>query len=142
VVGGFGGGTGTFNLRFQHLPTGNATPIVLTRPATGGTVSGATSGTGTLTSTCGSASGPEQMYYFSTCAYAGGAYSGSLCGATWDTQLYFRDATAGTQTCNDDSCGLQSTLSGTVSGGGGLRALYVDGWGGSSGAYTLTYTMP
>jgi len=142
VVSGFGGTTGTFTLRFQHLPTGNGTPIVLSHPATGGTRTGTTSGTGTLAETCTSASGPEQMYYFTTCSYTGGAFSASTCtGTSYDTVLQFRDATSGTNTCNDDSCGLQSSISGTVSSGAGLRAVYVDGFSGA-GSYTLTYTMP
>ena len=142
VVSGFGGTTGTFTLRFQHLPTGNGTPIVLSHPATGGTRTGTTSGTGTLAETCTSASGPEQMYYFTTCSYTGGAFSASTCtGTSYDTVLQFRDATSGTNTCNDDSCGLQSSISGTVSSGAGLRAVYVDGYSGA-GSYTLTYTMP
>ena len=142
IVGGFGGASGSFTLRFQHLPTGNMTPIVLGRGA-GLVVSGTTSGTGQLTTTCGSAGGPEQMYYFTTCSYAGGSFSATTCSrASWDTQLYFRDARSGSEVCNDDSCGLQSNLSGTVSAGAGLRALYIDGFGAASGAYSIQYTMP
>ena len=142
VVSGFGGQTGTFTLRFQHLPTGTGVPVALTHPATGAVVSGTTAGASGITATCGSSTGPETMYYFMACP-GGGAFSASTCSAaTWDTQLYFRDASSGVETCNDDACGLQSTVSGTSSAGAGLRALYIDGFGGGSGAYTITYTMP
>jgi hypothetical protein len=144
VVSGFGGQTGTFTLRFEHLPTGNGTPVVLPRPASSATVSGTTSGSGTESSCAGE--GPEILYYFTTCpSYGGGSFSATTCSrASWDTVLYFRDAASGAaDVCNDDSCGWQSMISGTVSAGAGLRGLYIDGyWSTSAGSYSILYTMP
>jgi len=56
--------------------------------------------------------------------------------------LDFRDARGGTAVCDDNGCGLQSTVSGTVSSGWGLRALYVDGNGTAAGSFSIGYTMP
>jgi hypothetical protein len=142
VVGGFGGGAGTFTLHFQHMPTGTVRFTTLTQ-GTNLTLTGTTSGTGEVSSTCGAPTGPEHMFYYVTCpSYAGGALSATTCSrASWDTQLFFKQGN-GTELCNDDACSLQSTLTGTVTSGAALRALYIDGFGGSSGAYSVLYTVP
>jgi hypothetical protein len=137
VVSGCGD-SGAATLHVQHLPVGNGT---VTRIAASGTNSytGTTMGTGTLTQSCGG-SGPENTYYFISCpVFPGGSFSASTCGnATWDTVLDQRSATRSpVESCNDDTCGLQSAITSTLPAGAGLHTLYVDGLGGASGAYTL-----
>ena len=88
------------------------------------------------------------MYFYTTCpSYTGGAFSfttcpnGSTSSASFDTQLSFVQGNGGT-TCVDDSCGLQTTITGTATAGAALRAFYVDGFGGSAGTYNVRYTVP
>ncbi len=143
VVSGFGTATGPFTLRFQHLPVGNGAVTQLADPTTGvQTLTGTTSGTGVLTQSCGSgATGPETTYWYTTCpSFTALNYTASTCGAaTWDTVLEQRSAArTPLAVCNDDACSTQSTVSGTLAAGAGLHALYVDGYSGAAGAYTLS----
>jgi hypothetical protein len=143
VVSGFGSATGPFTLRFQHLPVGNGAVTQLADPTAGvQTLTGTTTGTGVLTQSCGvGATGPETTYWYTTCPnFTALNYTASTCGAaTWDTVLEQRSAArTPLAVCNDDACSTQSTVSGTLAAGAGLHALYVDGYSGASGAYTLS----
>jgi hypothetical protein len=82
-----GCGSGMANLRFQHVPAGNGSVTFLPAGASV-TASTSTSGTGRVSSSCGS-SGPENTYFWYTCAGAtGGAFTATTCSrATWDTSL-------------------------------------------------------
>ena len=44
--------------------------------------------------------------------------------------------------CNDNACGLQSSLAAYVTPGAGLHALVVDGFSGAGGAYSVVVTRP
>ena len=71
-----------------------------------------------------------------------GNYRLSLCGSTYDTGLlvynYVCPPAPSDYLCgNDDNCGLQSELSVPLVAGQEVL-IVVDGWGGSSGIYTLT----
>jgi hypothetical protein len=135
---------GRANLRFQHIAIGNGSLTLLPAGATT-TASTSTSGTGRITSTCGSA-GAENTYYWFTCAsHAGGAFGASTCSrASWDTSLaQVSPARATTTVCNDDACGTQSTVNATIPAGAGIHALYVDGYNSAaSGTYTVSVTRP
>ncbi|MEI8257673.1 MAG: hypothetical protein WCJ30_18515, partial [Deltaproteobacteria bacterium] len=138
-----GCGSGAATIHFQHLPVGNG-PIGQLAAGAGATIAGTTSGTGLIAAGCCSG-GPENTYWWATCpASAGGAFSAATCGgASWDTDLEQRSATRATvSVCNDDSCGLQSSLASTIPAGAGLHTFYVDGCDAGAGAYTVTYTRP
>ena len=121
-------------------------------PAEGGTFTGATSGASTEAGTCGaSALGPENV--FSWVAPRTGTAVFETCGATaYDTVLYARSGScsAGPQlACNDDTpgCGAGggpnrgSRLSLAVT-AGQTYFVFVDGYNGGSGSYTLTVSPP
>jgi len=142
VVGGFNTNTGNFTLRFQHLPAGGGAVNRITSTATGlQTFMGTTTGTSAFSTSCGGGSGPEVAYYFTTCPnFVQTAFTASTCGAaTWDTVLEQRSAgRTPLSFCNDDACSVQSTVTGNIPAAQGLHTLYVDGFGGASGAYTLS----
>jgi hypothetical protein len=155
VVSGFGTASfGPYSLHVQSLPAGNGTVAALTSPSSGASVSGSTSGTGNIApTTCGmfGSNAGESTYYWASCpAYAGGAVTFSFCAspgtATYDTVLYFRQGNGSAEACNDDfggSCtALRSELSGTAASGALLHAVYVDGYNGATGSYTMRYTIP
>jgi hypothetical protein len=125
--------TGTINLRWQTLATGAGTAV---RATTSGNYTGTTTSSGTTSGTCGGSSG-ENLVYFTVCPSVSRSVTASTCsGATWDTVLYMRSS-GGTQlACADDSCGLQSTITATAT-GPGVFGVFVDGFGGGSGSYTL-----
>jgi hypothetical protein len=137
--------SGAATIHFQHLPVGNG-PLAALPAGTNATAAGTTSGAGVYTTTCGYSTGPDNTYYWQTCpAYAGGAFSASLCGAAaWDTILEQRSATrAPVAVCNDDSCSsLQSAVGSTIPAGAGIHTLVIDGYNGAAGPYTITYTRP
>ncbi len=125
--------TGTVNLRWQTLPTGSGTAARITG---NGTYSGTTSGTG-ITSSC-TGSGPENVHYFTLCPATSRTVTASTCSlASFDTVLYLRSGTGVDVVCNDDACGVQSSISGAIS-GPGLWGVFVDGWGGASGSYSVS----
>jgi hypothetical protein len=145
VVGGFASLTGPFTLRFQHLPIGNGsvTQITTLSPGTQ-TFMGTTSGTGVVTQTCSRAPGPENTYWIATCpSFTATQYNATTCGAAaFDTVLEQRSASRSANVCNDDACGLQSTIANTLPAGAGLHTFYVDGFSATTlGAYTLSLTL-
>lgn len=139
-----GCGSGMANLRFQHIPIGNGSLSFLPMGSTPIAMA-STSGTGRITSSCGSA-GPENTYYWYTCpSFTAAMFSASTCGrASWDTSLaQSSPARATPVVCNDDSCGTQSQLTSTIPAGPGIHALYIDGYSStSSGSYTIAVTRP
>ncbi len=72
------------------------------------------------------------------CLSSGGTVTFSTCGgASWDTYLRIYDTVPGSQLAsNDDSCGLQTTLTKALS--VGCYVLVVEGFSTHAGAYTLT----
>ncbi|MBK8692904.1 MAG: hypothetical protein IPN17_11565 [Deltaproteobacteria bacterium] len=145
VVSGFSTNSGPFTLHFQHLPIGSGAVTQITSLAAGTqTFMGTTSGTGVLTQSCTTAGGPETSYWFMTCpTFAATQFNAATCGAaTWDTVLEQRSAARTANICNDDGCGAQSTITGTLASGAGLHSLYVDGYSAAAaGAYTLSLTF-
>src|SRR3989442_3151044 len=162
VVDGYGGAQGTFSLTITPpapttttttLPGGGGCSSPMVLPASGGTVSGATSGTSALVGSCGSSgTSPERVYQW-TPAVSGTATI-QTCGAatTFDTVLYLRSGACATGSevaagCNDDACanatGLYraSRLTPTVT-AGQTYFIVVDGYGGVRGTFSLTVTPP
>ncbi len=162
VVDGYGGAQGTFSLTVTPpaattttttLPGGGgcSSPIVL--PASGGTVSGATSGTSALVGSCGSSGiSPERVYQWTPAVSGTATIQTCGAGTTFDTVLYLRSgACAGGPEvaggCNDDACtnasGLNraSRLTPTVT-AGQTYYIVVDGYGGAQGIFSLAITPP
>ncbi len=144
VVEPFSGAGGEFTLHVQHYPVGNGSVSPL--DLSGGTrrLSGTTSGTGAVSSTCCSY-GAENTYFAATCPSFGEVgFRASTCGlATYDTELDLRSgnrAASGGSVCNDDSCGLQSLITGRLPAGAGLHVLYADACSGS-GPYAIDLTI-
>jgi hypothetical protein len=120
------------------------TPVA-TIPAGGGVFVGATSSASGafLGGSCAPSAGSPENTYEWTPGTSGQAAI-DLCGSSYDTVLYIREgACNGTElACNDDSCGLQSTIFPTVT-AGQTYTIVVDGYGrGSFGSYDLTVTPP
>ena len=127
--------SGTVNLRWQQIGAGNG---IYTRITTNGTYTGTTSGTGTQATACRTAGGPEAGVYFTMCPATTRTVTAATCtGTTWDSVLELRGAADMSIACVDDSCGLQSSVTGDVT-GPGVFAVQVDGYSASAlGAYSL-----
>src|SRR6266436_919173 len=122
-------------------------------PASGGTVSGATSGTSALAGSCGSSgTAPEQVFQWTPAASGTATIQTCGAGTTFDTVLYLRSGACASGSevaagCNDDACanatGLYraSRLTPTVT-AGQTYYIVVDGYGGAQGLYGLTVTPP
>lgn len=110
--------------------------------ACGATVTGTTAGS-TATgqpAACGTYDGaPTAGGVWYTVTGDGGQITASLCGSAYDTQIGIFTGTCGAFTCvagNDDSCGLQSSVSWNSS-NGVTYYIYVTGFGTAAGNYTL-----
>jgi hypothetical protein len=129
-------------IHFEHIPVGSGAVSALVRGSS--TRSGTTTGSGTFSSaTCGG-TGPEQAFWWVTCPdQAAGTLTASTCSrATWNTILNVLHGSGTGETCNNDACSLQSSLSAAVPAGAGLHALIVDGFSGGSGAYSVLVNRP
>src|SRR5213080_3699486 len=162
VVDGYGGAQGTFSLTVTPpAPTtttttlpggvGCSSPMVI--PASGGTVSGATSGTSALAGSCGSSgTAPERVYQWTPAVSGTATIQTCGAGTTFDTVLYLRSGACANGPemaagCNDDACtnaiGLYraSRLTPTVT-AGQTYYIVVDGYGGAQGIFSLAVTPP
>jgi hypothetical protein len=129
---------GPFQLNFQIVPAANGLDTVIGGI---GALAGTTAGASAVSSTCGGgAASPENDYYWLQCPGQTRTVTADTCaGTTYDSVLHSVGPT-GVLACNDDSCGLQSSLSFTAT-GAGLFQLFVDGFSsGSAGAYSLNVT--
>ncbi len=135
VVHTRGNTTGTVNLRWQTLATGSGPSVRITG---NGSFPGTTSGTGITAGSCTTASGPENLHYTTLCPGASRTLTAATCTtASFDTVLYVRSA-GGTQVaCDDDGCLSNRSTVTTALSGPGLYGIFVDGWLGASGTYTL-----
>jgi len=154
IIDGHGGASGAYGLIVQPTPavlcgvcpgtvdgvlTGMALPITVP-----GSTSGADDTFGPLSCSPG---GADRVYEFQPPAT--GNYTISLCGSTFDTLLEVRGcscdplaAGASIVGCNDDACGSASRLAPVSLDASATYYIVVDGWNGSTGAYTLTITSP
>ncbi|HEY3296228.1 MAG TPA: C25 family cysteine peptidase [bacterium] len=93
------------------------------------------------TSSCSVGGAPDVIYQWTPTAT--GSYVVSLCGSSYDTGLMIR--TGGScpgsseVSCNDDFCSYQSQITQAMT-AGTTYYIIVDGYGTSSGAYTLSVT--
>ena len=93
---------------------------------------------------CAGGGGPDIWYTFT--APADALYTFETCGSSYDTALELLDGTCAALTslsCNDDACGLQSSVAATLTTGDAVF-LRVGGWNGSNGfgSITITETVP
>jgi len=110
---------------------------VVTAPSsTPGTTIAATNSSATC---LGSA--PDVFYSFTP--PVSGTYTIDLCGSAYDTSLavYTDCSFATTVACNDDSCGLQSSLTLSLT-GGTVHIIRVGGFAAQSGTFTLNISAP
>jgi hypothetical protein len=138
------GTTGPVSIRFEHIPAGSGvlSPLARGSSVRSGTTSGTTSG---YTSSCGG-SGPEHAFWWVTCpeSITTTTLTASTCGrATWNTVLSVVQGSAAA-VCDDNGCAptQQSTLSAPIPAGSGIHALFIDGFGGAVGAYSLLVNRP
>src|SRR6059058_1304202 len=133
------------------LPGACSSPTVIS--AAGGTFSGTTSGTSSQAGSCGSSgTSPEQAFQW-TPTVSGTATIQTCGGSTsYDTVLYVRSGACGTGSeialgCNDDACAdatganRASRITPTVT-AGQTYYIFVDGFGGAQGNFTLTVLPP
>lgn len=144
IVSGVGGASGPLKLHYERAPLGNGAPANL--PAGDSTLVGTTAGSDS-TRTCDMA-GPKNSYWWVTCPTdIGGALHASTCkGADWDAALILQVPRLddGLVCADDDqSCGVQATLDGTIPPGAGIAVLTVTGnLMRSFGPYSLTSSRP
>jgi len=124
-------------------PTPTNPPFAFESPV--GTINGPTVVSGDTSSASdnglGCGSGPDHLYLLNVTG-APRQYTFSTCsGAAWDTEIGLYDQGGNMIDCDDDSCSLQSTIVWTFA-SNGTYYLFVDGFGGDYGPYTLTVTSP
>ena len=109
----------------------------------GNTYSGSTAAatsTNDPTGSCGTtAEGPGVWFKFTG---TGAIVTASLCASSFDTKINVYSGTCGSYVCvggNDDGCGSQSTYTFTSTAGTDYF-IYVGGYGGASGNYSLSLT--
>ncbi|MBK8692149.1 MAG: hypothetical protein IPN17_07525, partial [Deltaproteobacteria bacterium] len=143
AVGGFVGSCGNFTLRVQAVPASNA--VIRVGRGGGQVAYYSTAGQANMVNLGCGASGGDITFYWTLCpGIGGGTFSANTCSGytTYDTALEYFDGTSGGAACNDDSCGLRSSLSVGVSTGPGIRAFYQDGWGGQVGNNYTVFSVP
>ncbi len=120
---------GTVNLRWQTLATGAGTATRVTANGTFAGTTGATSGTSASATCFSRGAGPENLHYFTICPSTSRSVTINTCSplASFDTVLYLRSAGGTEVSCSDDSCGVQSTITSSVS-GPGLFGAFVDSY--------------
>jgi hypothetical protein len=141
VISGRGGVSGETLVNFEHAVVADPTTAPLAQGAS--TLTGTTTGAGNIY-VC-EAAGPENSYWWASCpSYAGGPLMSNTCTATsYDTVLSLQVPRTGLVACNNDSCGIQSTLNTNVPAGAGINVLSVSGPTlQNRGAYSLTVNRP
>ena len=136
-VGGYGTATGTGDLTIQQVlndDCASATAINEVTDLAFDTGSATASGT---TPSCGGSTAPVDLWYAYTPTTSGNAVI-DLCGSGFDTRLAVYDACGGAElACNDDACGLQSSLTVTVT-SGTTYYIQVGGYNGATGSGDLS----
>lgn len=143
VVDGCGSGSGAFSVNFAHYPVGSV--------GNGGALAaGSSTVTGSLPAAAGASpatclgTGAERSYYWLTCpTTGGGTLTATTCsGTSFDTYLAAYHSNT-TQSCADDTCGTQTTITQSLPTGAAFHVLYMDAYNSAStGTYTLTTTRP
>jgi hypothetical protein len=80
--------------------------------------------------------------WFTYISGAAGSLTADLCTlATYDSALQILDSTFNSLGCNDDFCGLQSSVTATLA-GPGTYYIRVGGWNGNTGAFSMNVNGP
>ncbi|MBL8678620.1 MAG: putative metal-binding motif-containing protein [Myxococcales bacterium] len=114
-----------------------AAPAVITR---NGTYRGSTAGrVNNYSTTCGSGTNTAPDVVFQISVPAGRTVTVTTCGSTFDTVLYAATTCGGAThiACNDDSCGVQSSITLPATMAATSYFVVLDGYNGASGSYTL-----
>ncbi|GEM_PF-733288 len=119
------------------------TASVTTGTTVGSTTDGGVTGCSTLG---GAAGGGENDVWYNFTAAATGSVTAATCGSAFDTMLSVHSnscpGTPGTSiVCNDDFCGVQSSVTFAATQGTTYK-IRVSGFGGATGAFTLTLSGP
>lgn len=143
---------GTYYIVVDGFSSGNAGPFTLTSSSTplsgdlcpglaitaNGTYVGTTVGQGAnYTASCGYLTDTSPDVVYSITARTTGSITVAACGSGFDTVVYVDTACGASATiCNDDFCGLQSSVTFSTT-AGTTYYVVMDGYNGQSGAYTL-----
>jgi hypothetical protein len=128
------------------VPCGHPTVV----PAPGGTITGTTSGVGSLGAICGGAQAPEVAFQWTPDRSGTALIDTCGSGTTYDTVLHLRSdscESGAEAACNDDACTnatgnvRASRITPTVV-AGTTYVIVVDGFGDEAGTFTLTVTPP
>ena len=140
-VAGYGGSTGAYDLNITKLPDApindeliDAIEVYEDVPYDGDT----TGATGETSSDCAQGYDFYDVWHTFTVP-ATTDYSISLCNSLFDTTLSVYDVNDLEVGCNDDSCGAQSKLDMTLT-GGHTYSIRIAGFDGDTGPYTLNVT--
>jgi hypothetical protein len=151
VVDGYNGAKGAFSLSITPPPPDGTCNAPFVIPASGGVMTGTTSGTSALSACSSSGLSPEKVYRWTPST--SGIATLETCGGqtNYDTVLYVSAATCGgaSLTCVDDTPGC-ATTSGAAHGSrvtptvtaGQTYYVVVDGFNGRAGSYSLSVLPP
>jgi hypothetical protein len=92
-----------------------------------------------VTPSCALSNAPDVFYSYTPAANT--CVNISLCGSTYDTMIGVYNAAFVEIGCNDDFCGLQSSISNVALAGGQTYYIMIDGYNLSCGDYTLSVTV-
>jgi hypothetical protein len=150
VVDGYNGKSGNFSLTVT--PPSGSCQNAFAVPAGGGSFTATTSGQSAAIGTCAATDkAPEHAWEWTPTT--SGTASISTCGGStnFDTVVYLRSSTCGGSevSCNDDTVGCASSdgpnhgshIAPTVT-AGQTYFIFVDGYNGKNGTYTLTVVPP
>ena len=138
-----GCGSGAFEVNFAHYPVGSVGNGGALAAGTSTVTGSLPAAAGVSPATCGG-NGAERSYYWLTCpSTAAGTLTATTCsGTTFDSYLAAYHSNT-TQSCADDTCGVQTTITQSLPTGAAFHVLYMDAYSSSgSGTYTLTTTRP
>ncbi len=116
-VTGYSGATGSGDLTIRPVNDNCSGAIAINEVVDLPFNTSAATASGVQPSCGGSSTPPVDLWYAYTATITGNA-TFDLCGSSFDTRLTIWDACGGTQlACNDDDCGLQSSISMAVTSG-------------------------
>jgi hypothetical protein len=139
------GNDGPFTLSSTRASINHDTCATPARITANGTYTGTTTGRGAnYTASCGYQTNLAADVVYVLTARTNGTITATTCGSSFDTVLYVGTTCGGstvgaTTVCNDDSCGLQSSVTWSAT-AGTTYYIVVDGYNGASGSYELNIT--
>jgi hypothetical protein len=136
---------GAFGLTYGvYAAAGQDNTLVSPLPAGGtvGTYTGSTAGaTNSASGTCGGGSAGDDAIWWLQCPADARTYLANTCtGTSYDSVLHLR-FNGNPISCNDDGCGLQSSMPGALTSGAGVVQLFVDGYNTATGSYSTSVTF-